>query len=111
MYQYKLEEDGNPLFSFVTKYNLRYFVSFKKMDFEKSYFSNLYSLDFWEMENQKFIKDDFIGETIIHIVFEFFKTVKFGRMVFLRNFRRTDPCFICRYFFLTKSNTCRNEKN
>ena len=73
MYQYKLEEDNSPLFSFVTKHNLHYFVSFKKMDFENSYFSNLFSLDFWEMENQKFIKDEFIGETIIYIVFEFFK--------------------------------------
>ncbi len=73
MYQYKIEEDENPLFSFYTKHNLSYFVSFKKMDFENDYFSNLYSLDFWEIENQKFIKDDSIENTIIEIIFEFFK--------------------------------------
>ena len=30
MYPYKLEEEVNPLFSFDTKHNLTYFVSFKK---------------------------------------------------------------------------------
>ena len=73
MYRYKLVEEINPLFSFDTKHNLSYFVSFKKMDFDNPYFLNLFSLDFWEVHNQKFIKDSLIEDTIIEIIFDFFK--------------------------------------
>ena len=43
------------------------------MDFENPYFQNLYSIDFWEIDSKKFIKDTLIEVTIIEIIFEFFK--------------------------------------
>ena len=74
MYEYKLLEGNDPLFSFVTKYGLSYCVAFRKMDFDNPFFDSLYSFDFWETNNQKFSKDDRIGDTIIAIIFYFFKT-------------------------------------
>ena len=72
MYQYILEEGSDPLFTFTTKHGLKYFVAFRKMDFGLDYFTNLYSLDFWESYNQKFVKDEFVEKTIINILFDFF---------------------------------------
>ncbi|WP_396190856.1 DUF6169 family protein [Flavobacterium sp.] len=72
MYQYIKKEDNDPLFTFITKYGLNYYVAFKKMDFENDYFQNLYSIDFWEVDNTKFIRDSTIEVTIIEIIFEFF---------------------------------------
>ena len=74
MYEYKLLEGNDPLFSFVTKYGLSYCVAFRKMDFDNPFFDSLYSFDFWETNNQKFSKDDRISDTIIAIIFYFFKT-------------------------------------
>ena len=74
MYEYKLLEGYDPLFSFVTKYGLSYCVAFRKMDFDNPFFDSLYSFDFWETNNQKFSKDDRISDTIIAIIFYFFKT-------------------------------------
>lgn len=74
MYEYKLLEGNDPLFSFVTKYGLSYCVAFRKMDFDNPFLDSLYSFDFWETNNQKFSKDDRIGDTIIAIIFYFFKT-------------------------------------
>ena len=72
MYHYIKKEDNNPLFTFITKHGLNYYVAFKKMEFENNYFQNLYSIDFWEVDNTKFIKDTTIEVTIIEIIFEFF---------------------------------------
>lgn len=73
MYQYIKKEDNDPLFTFITKHGLNYYIAFKKMDFENDYFQNLYSIDFWEVDNKKFIKDDSIEVTIIEIIFAFFE--------------------------------------
>ena len=73
MYQYTLEEGFDPLFTFTTKNGLKYFVAFRKMDFGTVYFKNLYSIDFWELYNQKFIKDDWVEKTIITILIKFFQ--------------------------------------
>lgn len=43
------------------------------MDFEIIYLNNLYSVDFWEKHNSRFIKDDFVEKTIIAILFNFFE--------------------------------------
>ena len=72
MYEYTLEEGSDPLFTFVTKNGLKYFVAFRKLDFKLDYFQNLYSVDFWEIQSQTFIKDIFIEKTIILILFDFF---------------------------------------
>ncbi len=73
MYQYVIKEDNDPLFTFTTKHGLNYYVAFKKMELENNYFQNLYSIDFWEVDTKKFIKDNTIETTIIEIIFEFFK--------------------------------------
>jgi len=73
MYQYIKKEDNDPLFTFITKHGLNYYVAFKKMEFENNYFQNLYSIDFWEVDNKKFTKDNAIEATIIEIIFDFFK--------------------------------------
>jgi hypothetical protein len=74
MYKYDLIEGNCPLFSFSTKHGLNYFVAFRKMDFDNPFFDNLYSFDFWETNNQKFLKDEGIESIIIAIIFEFFRT-------------------------------------
>lgn len=68
MYQYVIKEDNDPLFTFTTKYGLNYYVAFKKMELENNYFQNLYSIDFWEVDTKKFIKDNTIETTIIEII-------------------------------------------
>ena len=73
MYKYNLIEGNCPLFSFSTKYGLNYCVAFRKMDFDNAFFEDLYSFDFWETSNQKFLKDDGIEATIIAIVLIFSK--------------------------------------
>ena len=73
MYRYILEEGSDPLFTFTTKNGLKYFVAFRKIDFGTDYFNKLYSVDFWESYNQKFIKDDLVEKTIISILFGFFQ--------------------------------------
>lgn len=73
MYQYIKKEDNDPLFTFITKHGLNYYVAFKKMEFENNYFQNLYSIDFWEVDNKKFTKDNAIEATIIEIIFDFFR--------------------------------------
>lgn len=73
MYQYIKKEDNDPLFTFITKHGLNYYVAFKKMEFENTYFQNLYSIDFGEVDNKKFLKDNSIQATIIEIIFEFFE--------------------------------------
>lgn len=73
MYSFTKKEDNDPLFTFITKHGLNYYVAFKKMDFENNYFQNLYSIDFWEVDTKKFIKDNSIQETIIDIIFKFFE--------------------------------------
>ncbi|MEC4003441.1 DUF6169 family protein [Flavobacterium sp. SUN052] len=73
MYQYTSEEGSDPLFTFTTKNGLSYFVAFRKLDFGLDYFQNLYSVDFWEIYNQTFIKDTSIEKTIIAILFSFFE--------------------------------------
>jgi hypothetical protein len=74
MYKYNLKEGNDPLFSFTTKHGLDYFVAFRKMDFGNLYFQNLYSVDFWELNNQKFYKDDTIEITIITIICDYFRS-------------------------------------
>ena len=74
MYQYVIEEGTDPLFTFKTKFGLKYFVAFRKVDFGISYLQNLYSVDFWEIYNQKFRKDTFIEATIINILADFFES-------------------------------------
>ncbi|MFZ0599014.1 MAG: DUF6169 family protein [Flavobacterium sp.] len=68
MYQYILEEGRDPLFYFTTKYGLKYFVSFRKMNFDSDFFENLYSIDFGETNNQKFFNDPEIEITITTII-------------------------------------------
>ena len=72
MYQYISEEGLCPLFYFTTKYNLKYFVSFRKIDFENEYFRNLFFVDFYEADNQKFFNDPNIEITIINIINKYF---------------------------------------
>ncbi|WP_264563930.1 DUF6169 family protein [Flavobacterium sp. N3904] len=74
MYEYILKEGVDPLFSFTTKHGLNYFITFRKMDFGNAYFQNLYSVDFWEMGNQKFYKDAKIEITITTIICNYFKS-------------------------------------
>lgn len=74
MYEYILKEGVDPLFSFTTKHGLNYFIAFRKMDFGNAYFQNLYSVDFWEMGNQKFYKDAKIEITITTIICNYFKS-------------------------------------
>ncbi len=70
---YSYTKEGNdPLFTFLTKHGLEYYVSFKKMDLENENFNRLYAIDFGELNNKKFIKDDLIENTIIEIIFDFF---------------------------------------
>ena len=73
MYQYIHEEGSDPLFTFTTKNGSKYFVAFRYMDFGIDYFKNLYSVDFWEVYNQKFIKDELVEKKIITILFDFFQ--------------------------------------
>lgn len=73
MYRYISEEGLSPLFYFITKYNLKYFVSFRKVDFENEYFEKLYFVDFYESNNQKFNNDSGIELTIITIIKDYFK--------------------------------------
>jgi hypothetical protein len=73
MYQFIKKEDIDPLFTFTTKYGLNYYVAFKKMALENPFFYNLYAIDFGEVDNKKFIKDNLIQTTIIKIIFEFFE--------------------------------------
>lgn len=73
MYTYSTLEGNYPLFSFSTKHGLNYYVAFRKMDFDNLFFYNLYSFDFWEINSQKFLKDNAIEATIIKIVIDFFK--------------------------------------
>ena len=72
---YSYTKEGNdPLFTFLTKHGLEYYVSFKKMDLENENFNRLYAIDFGELNNKKFIKDDLIENTIIEIIFDFFSS-------------------------------------
>lgn len=71
MYQYILKEGRDPLFYFSTKYGLRYFVTFRKMNFDNIFFENLYSVDFGETNNQKFFNDPEIEITITAIINDF----------------------------------------
>lgn len=73
MYQYISKEGVNPLFYFITKYDLKYFVSFRKIDFENEYFRNLYFIDFYESNNQRFYNDPNIEITIISIINNYFE--------------------------------------
>jgi hypothetical protein len=73
MYEYILKKGNDPFFSFTTKHGLNYFIAFRKMDFGNEYFENLYSVDFWEMNNQRFYKDDKIEITITTIICNYFK--------------------------------------
>lgn len=68
MYQYILEEGRDPLFYFKTKYGLKYFVSFRRMNFDGDFFENLYSVDFGETNNQKFFRDPNVELTITAII-------------------------------------------
>ena len=46
---YSYTKEGNdPLFTFLTKHGLEYYVSFKKMDLENDNFNSLYAIDFGE---------------------------------------------------------------
>lgn len=72
-YLFTIKEGEDLLFSFATKHGLEYYVAFRKMDFEKDVFKTLYSIDFWEIYNQKFLKDIAIENTIIEIIFYFFE--------------------------------------
>lgn len=74
MYQYILEEGRDPLFYFTTKYSLKYFVSFRKMNFDNDFFENLYSVDFGETNNQKFFNDPEIEVTITAIINDYLLT-------------------------------------
>lgn len=73
MYQYISEEGLYPLFYFTTKHGLQYFVSFQKMNFENAFFNKLYSIDFYEANNQKFFNDPSIEITITSIINQYFK--------------------------------------
>lgn len=72
MYSYILKEGDDPLFTFTTKNGLHYYVAFRKMELESNSFHHLYSIDFWEIHHQKFIKDELIGLTIIEIIQTFY---------------------------------------
>jgi Family of unknown function (DUF6169) len=73
-YVYIKKEGENLLFSFTTIHGLEYYVAFREMNFENDNFKSLYSIDFWEIYNQKFIKDVAIENTIIEIIFAFFES-------------------------------------
>lgn len=73
-YIYTKKEGNNLLFSFVTIHGLEYYVAFRKMNFESDNFKTLFSIDFWEIYNQKFIKDVAIENTIIEIISTFFES-------------------------------------
>ncbi|CAM3527744.1 DUF6169 family protein [Flavobacterium chungbukense] len=73
MYQYISEEGLYPLFYFTTKHGLEYFVSFHKMNLDNTFFEKLYSIDFYEANNQKFLSDPFIETTITSIINDFFE--------------------------------------
>jgi len=73
MYEYILEEGFYPLFYFTTKHGLEYFVSFQKMDFENDFFEKLFSIDFYEANNQKFSNDPLIEVTITKIINDYFE--------------------------------------
>ena len=73
-YLYKKEEGESLLFSFNTVHGLEYYVAYRKMNFENDTFKTLFSIDFWEVYNQKFIKDVAIENTIIDIIFDFFSS-------------------------------------
>lgn len=69
MYEYiKKEGADGPFFTFVTKHNLTYYVSFRKMEQENYPLDNLYSLDFYEIDNSKGSSDPNISSTIFDII-------------------------------------------
>lgn len=72
MYSYILKEGHDPLFTFATENGLHYYVAFRKMELNSNSFHQLYSIDFWEVYSQKFIKDELIGLTIIEIIQTFY---------------------------------------
>lgn len=53
MYKIEEQEGDDPLFIFHTNTGLTYYVSFQKMELDSSYFHNLYSVDFGEIDSTK----------------------------------------------------------
>ncbi|MDQ8014935.1 MAG: DUF6169 family protein [Flavobacterium nitrogenifigens] len=95
MCQYIQEEGLYPLFYFTTKHGLEYFVSFHKMDFDSIFFEKLYSVDFYEANNQKFFNDPLIEITTTNIINNYFKdnpdiilNYVFDSVDFKQNFRQ-----------------------
>ena len=71
MYEYFKKEGSDPLFIFETKGGLTYYVTFRKMGTESYPLDNLYSLDFFEIENKKGKNDTNISSTILNIITDF----------------------------------------
>lgn len=72
MYNYEKEESANgTLFTFDTAHGYTFYVSFKSMNIETHPLSNLYSLDFGEINNHKSPNDDCISTTILKIIIDY----------------------------------------
>ena len=73
MYTYKLIEDENPLFSFITDSGVKYVLELSKEDFGNNYFKDLYILSFYPTIKQgtKRINDIKIRATISQIIIDF----------------------------------------
>ena len=73
MYTYKLIEDENPLFSFVTDSGIKYVLELLKQNFDNIYFKDLYILSFYPViqEGVKLTNDIKIKATISQIIIDF----------------------------------------
>lgn len=73
MYTYKLIEDENPLFSFITDAGIRYVLELSKEDFDNNYFKELYILSFYPdvQKGVKLSNDIKIKSTISQIIIHF----------------------------------------
>lgn len=78
MYTYKLIEDENPLFSFVTDSGVKYVLELLKQDFDNIYFKDLYILSFYPVvsEGVKLSNDIKIKATISQIIIDFLENNK-----------------------------------
>jgi hypothetical protein len=73
MYTYKIIEDENPLFSFITASGVKYVLELLKQDFDNIYFKDLYILSFYPVVNEgvKLSNDIKIKATISQIIIDF----------------------------------------
>lgn len=73
MYTYKIIEDENPLFSFITDSGVKYVLELLKQDFDNIYFKDLYILSFYPViqKGVKLSNDIKIKATISQIIIDF----------------------------------------